>query len=49
MIFKFKKIAISMILQQFELKIAPNLDVGEDPLITIKPDQAITLKLKERG
>lgn len=43
------KFAISMILQQFELKIDPKLEVAEDPLITIKPDKAIPLKLKERG
>lgn len=40
------KTAISMILQQYDLVIDPTLDVGEDPLVTIKPDQPIPLKLR---
>ncbi len=42
------KIAISMILQQFDLIIDPKLEVEADPLITIKPDGPIPLKIKRR-
>lgn len=42
------KIILPMILQRFELTIDPKLEVGIEPLISIKPDAAIPLKLKLR-
>lgn len=39
---------LPMILQRFELCIDPTLEIGLEPLITLKPDAPIPLKLKLR-
>lgn len=43
------KIAITMILQQFDLIIDPKLDIQAEPLITIKPNEPIPLKIRCRS
>jgi cytochrome P450 len=43
------KTILPMILQRFELNIDPNLEVGLEPLITLKPDSPIPLKLQHRN
>lgn len=42
------KTIIPMILQRFELNIDPKLEIGLEPLITLKPKAPIPLKLKLR-
>lgn len=43
------KTILPMILQRFELAIDPTLEIGLEPLITLKPDGPIPLKLKLRN